>query len=258
MEQDHYVVLGVERTADPATLRAAFLRCARQCHPDRGGTDAQMKRINEAWYVLSDPDRRRRYDAVRSGRADAETQKHYREEATAAQAAAAQYPSDWDEFERWYRSVAQDFHNADYGQSWDTPEIKNSLSGWAFVKTGFVCGGIYGIYLMWGLPGLIWIRFRGVLIFAALGALLGKGLHYGLRSVLAVGSPEPGHPVASQRTASPAQPSPPPSASAEQIPRFQFACCPGCARTLRLPDPPPSNSVKCPACGYRFSLRAAR
>ena len=221
-----------------------------------------MKQINEAWYVLSDPERRRHYDAVWGGRADAETQTQFREEATAAKAAAAQYPADWDEFERWYRSVVQDFHRADYGGTWDAPEIKNSLSGWVFVKTGMVCGGLCGIYLMWGSPAAIWLRFRGVILFGLLGVLVGKGLHYGLRSVLAVGTPKPRRPTASKRPprpkSSPAQPAPTPSSSAEPTPQFQFACCPGCARTLRLPDPPPSSNVKCPACGYRFSLRAAR
>jgi molecular chaperone DnaJ len=61
----HYESLGVSRTATAAELREAFRRAARAAHPDRHGdaSAARMAAINEAWHVLGDPDRRRRYDA---------------------------------------------------------------------------------------------------------------------------------------------------------------------------------------------------
>jgi hypothetical protein len=61
----HYEALGAAQTATPAELREAFRRAARASHPDRHG-DASAERmaaVNEAWRVLGDPDRRRRYDA---------------------------------------------------------------------------------------------------------------------------------------------------------------------------------------------------
>lgn len=263
VEQDYYAVLGVDRTADLATLRTAYYRLAKRWHPDRGGSGAQMNRINAAWEILRDPETRRRYDAILQGRADAATQSQFRQEAAAADAAAAEYPAEWDEFERWYRSVAQDFASADYGESWAALEIKHSASGWAFVKTGMICGGLLGIYLAWDSAAAIGTRFRIVAFFGIAGALLGKGLHYGLRSVLVSSSPGTNPKTTSQPPAQSqprrAQPAPPsPDSFNAPPPRFQFACCPGCAKNLRMPDPPPSDTIKCPVCGYRFSLRAAR
>jgi curved DNA-binding protein CbpA len=63
----HYEVLGVAGTASIEQLRLAYRSRAREFHPDTPGApaDAQerMSQCNEAWAVLSDPDRRARYDA---------------------------------------------------------------------------------------------------------------------------------------------------------------------------------------------------
>ncbi len=64
-ERDYYEVLGVERGASDAEIKKAFRRLAQQWHPDVN-TDAaaqeRFKEINEAYQVLSDPERRQRYD----------------------------------------------------------------------------------------------------------------------------------------------------------------------------------------------------
>jgi molecular chaperone DnaJ len=64
-ERDYYEVLGVERGADDAEIKRAFRRLAQQWHPDVN-TDAQaqerFKEVNEAYQVLSDPQRRQAYD----------------------------------------------------------------------------------------------------------------------------------------------------------------------------------------------------
>jgi curved DNA-binding protein CbpA len=59
---DHYTVLGVKRGSDRAAIRAAYRSLARQTHPDHGGDEDYMARINEAWRVLGDPARRAEYD----------------------------------------------------------------------------------------------------------------------------------------------------------------------------------------------------
>lgn len=61
----HYEALGAARTASATELREAFRRAARDAHPDRHGeaSAARMAAVNEAWRVLGDADRRRRYDA---------------------------------------------------------------------------------------------------------------------------------------------------------------------------------------------------
>ena len=64
-ERDFYVILGVERSATDADIKSAFRKLAQQWHPDVNTDPAaqeRFKEINEAYQVLSDPERRQRYD----------------------------------------------------------------------------------------------------------------------------------------------------------------------------------------------------
>jgi molecular chaperone DnaJ len=64
-ERDYYEVLGVERGASDADIKRAFRRLAQQWHPDvnkEPEADLRFKEINEAYQVLSDPQRRQSYD----------------------------------------------------------------------------------------------------------------------------------------------------------------------------------------------------
>ena len=65
---DLYVILGLERGATPADVKRAYKRLARKYHPDINPGDhmaaAQFLQISEAYETLSDPDRRRHYDAT--------------------------------------------------------------------------------------------------------------------------------------------------------------------------------------------------
>lgn len=76
----HYETLGVPRTATADEIRRAYHVQARRWHPDRAGGAAPaelgraedaMRRVNEAWRVLSDPGRRRDYDRDLDQRAGA-------------------------------------------------------------------------------------------------------------------------------------------------------------------------------------------
>lgn len=64
--QDPYDVLGVARDADDEKIRAAYRRLAKQHHPDlnpgMAGAEERFKRISSAYAILSDPERRARYD----------------------------------------------------------------------------------------------------------------------------------------------------------------------------------------------------
>lgn len=64
-KRDYYEVLGVERSASPEEIKRAFRRLAFECHPDRNrddGAEERFKELNEAYEVLSDPDKRASYD----------------------------------------------------------------------------------------------------------------------------------------------------------------------------------------------------
>jgi molecular chaperone DnaJ len=64
-EQDYYATLGVERGASDAEIKRAFRKLAQQWHPDVNTDPAaqeRFKEVNEAYQVLSDPERRQRYD----------------------------------------------------------------------------------------------------------------------------------------------------------------------------------------------------
>src|SRR5258705_7311219 len=66
--QDYYETLGLKRNASQAEIKKAFRKLARQHHPDAkpGDKDAErrFKLINEANAVLSDPEKRKKYDAL--------------------------------------------------------------------------------------------------------------------------------------------------------------------------------------------------
>ena len=67
-DMDFYIILGLERGATLGDIKRAYKRLARRYHPDINPGDrtaaAQFRQIAEAYETLSDPDRRRRYDAT--------------------------------------------------------------------------------------------------------------------------------------------------------------------------------------------------
>jgi curved DNA-binding protein CbpA len=64
--KDYYAILGVSREATQEEIKQAYRRLAREYHPDRHPGDKaieeRFKEINEAYAVLSDPEKRARYD----------------------------------------------------------------------------------------------------------------------------------------------------------------------------------------------------
>jgi curved DNA-binding protein len=63
---DYYKILGVEKTATTKEIKSAYRKLARKYHPDLNPNNAEAKRkfqeINEAHEVLSDPEKRKKYD----------------------------------------------------------------------------------------------------------------------------------------------------------------------------------------------------
>lgn len=62
-KRDYYEILGVAKGASADEIKKAYRRLAVQMHPDKeGGTEEKFKELNEAYQVLSNPDKRQRYD----------------------------------------------------------------------------------------------------------------------------------------------------------------------------------------------------
>jgi len=66
---DYYEVLQVHPRADSEVIAKAYRALMMKYHPDHGGDSERAKRLNEAYYVLSDPAQRAAYDAYRSAAA---------------------------------------------------------------------------------------------------------------------------------------------------------------------------------------------
>lgn len=68
--KDYYGILGVDRNATADDLKKAFRKLARKYHPDvskEKDAEARMKEVNEAYTVLSDPEKRAAYDQLGRG-----------------------------------------------------------------------------------------------------------------------------------------------------------------------------------------------
>jgi len=68
--KDYYKILGVERGAGQDEIKKRYRKLARDCHPDTCKDDPsaekRFKELNEAYEVLRDPEKRKRYDALGS------------------------------------------------------------------------------------------------------------------------------------------------------------------------------------------------
>ena len=62
---DYYDILGADERTSPGDIERLYKRMAARRHPDKGGSDEEMKILNEAYAVLKDERKRQQYDTER-------------------------------------------------------------------------------------------------------------------------------------------------------------------------------------------------
>ena len=65
-QQDYYAIIGASEDASPQDIDRCYKRQAHRRHPDRGGSEEEMKALNHAYDILRDHAKRKAYDAQRA------------------------------------------------------------------------------------------------------------------------------------------------------------------------------------------------
>ncbi len=102
---DYYKILGIDKTATPKDIKNAYRKLARKHHPDLNPNDKDAKKnfqlVNEANEVLSDPEKRKKYDEYGNDWQHAEEfekQKQNQGQSRGARNSGAQYGGDFSDF----------------------------------------------------------------------------------------------------------------------------------------------------------------
>ncbi len=179
-QQDFYDTLGVSAQADAKQIKDAYRQLAFQYHPDKNPGDAsaeKMKKINEAYAVLSNPGKRKDYDALRD-RFGSSAYDRFRENYTEQDIfSGSDINAVFEELARafGFRGFDEIFKDV-YGQGYRSFEFKKP----GFSAKGFVFTGPFGK------P-----RVGGQMPFKADG-LLGKAARYAVKKISGVELPENG------------------------------------------------------------------
>lgn len=75
---DYYAVLGIRPSADIPEIRKAYIHKAKLHHPDAGGTDETMQRLNTAYKTLISPNKKAAYDMLHNFHTGSTQQTDYR------------------------------------------------------------------------------------------------------------------------------------------------------------------------------------
>jgi DnaJ-class molecular chaperone len=126
--KDYYDTLGISRTATESEIKGAFRKQARKHHPDVNPGDAsaeeRFKEVNEAYEVLSDPDKRKLYD-----RYGEEWQRYKEAGYTGDEPQNAGRRSSSEDFGTWFTGNSGGFSNADFGSTGEHSDFFETLFG---------------------------------------------------------------------------------------------------------------------------------
>lgn len=123
--KDYYAILGVPQTATTGEVHKAYWQKASRCHPDRGGSHEAMVQLVEAWKILSEPEKRARFDQLLKFRHDGWRNRKFDDDVRDARKRAEGYAaSSWAEFEEIYQKAFYTFNQDFYGE-----DIKDKTAG---------------------------------------------------------------------------------------------------------------------------------
>jgi DnaJ-class molecular chaperone len=128
--KDYYKILGVARDADDKTIKSAYRKLARKHHPDVAkGKDssARFQEVTEAYDVLSDPEKRRRYDTL------GPDWQRYAQPGPAGQPGATHVDlgGDGGNFSDFFRSIFGDLGGGRGGRTGGGADVDDWLGGFA-------------------------------------------------------------------------------------------------------------------------------
>jgi curved DNA-binding protein CbpA len=114
---NYYGVLGVQQSATVSEIHKAYWHLASRCHPDKGGRHEDMVQLVEAWKILSDPDKRARYDQLLKYRHDGWRSRQFNDDVQDARKHAKDDAvRSWAEFESIYQKAFYTFNQDFYGE----------------------------------------------------------------------------------------------------------------------------------------------
>jgi hypothetical protein len=114
--RDYYRLLGVPQGATVSEIHKAYWNLASRFHPDRGGSHEVMVRLVEAWKILSDSEKRSRYDQLLKYRNDGWRSRKFNEDVLDARKGAEDHAArSWAEFEEIYQKAFYTFNKDFYG-----------------------------------------------------------------------------------------------------------------------------------------------
>lgn len=114
--KDYYGLLGIAGNSTVSEIHKAYWHRASRCHPDMGGSHEEMVQLVEAWKILSDPEKRARYDQLLRFRKDGwHSNKFNADVQDARTRAKADAACSWAEFEAIYQKAFYTFNQDFYG-----------------------------------------------------------------------------------------------------------------------------------------------